>query len=338
MLTRYLPEKAPPAWGGRGSVMARRKESGIDLVASMPWPVGMILGLMGYIAIRYGVGWYFGAMNNPYGSGLGTLAASGIYAPLGWVLLIGCWIAALVSFMDRARRRRLLDAQSGAHTLGAMDWREFEMLTGEAFRRQGYAIAENGLGGADGGIDLILRKDGKTILVQCKQWRNKCVDVKVVREMFGVLVHEGADAMKIVALGDYTPDARRFAQGKPIELIDGSQLLATVRSVQSKKAQDIRPMDRPVAFVAAIAVSLFIIFAMSANTATTQPYPVIQPSYLPLTNGPMPSRPPSPLARTQPVLRTNDNVPKTPEELRAWKRQNAEAMKILDKTTPELQR
>jgi len=236
--------------------MARRKESGIDVVASMPWPVGIVLGLMGYIAIRYGVGWYFGAMNNPYWSGLRTLEASGIYAPLDWIVLIGCWIAALASFMGRGRRRRLLDAQSGANSLRGMDWREFEMLTGEAFRRQGYDIVENGLGGADGGIDLILRKDGKTFLVQCKQWRHKCVDVKVVREMFGVLVHEGADAMKIVALGDYTPDARRFAQGKPIELIDGSQLLATVRSVQSKKAHDIRPMDRPVAFIAAIATSL----------------------------------------------------------------------------------
>jgi len=30
-------------------------------------------------------------------------------------------------------------------------------------------------------------------------------------------------------------------------------------------------------------------------------------------------------------------VPKTPEELRAWKRKNAEAMKILDKTTPKFQ-
>ena len=86
-----------------------------------------------------------------------------------------------------------------------MDWREFEMLTGEAFRRQGYDIVENGLGGADGGIDLILRKDGKTFLVQCKQWRHKCVDVKVVREMFGVLVHEGADAMKIDRYHNYLP-------------------------------------------------------------------------------------------------------------------------------------
>ncbi|HUW53878.1 MAG TPA: restriction endonuclease [Rhodanobacter sp.] len=318
--------------------MAKRKESGIEVVASMPWPAGIVLGLIGYFAVRYGVGWYFGAMNNPYLSGLGKLAASGIYAPLGWALLIGCWFAAFASFFGRARRRRLLDAQSGANSLRDMNWREFEMLTGEAFRRQGYAIVENGLGGADGGIDLILRKDGKTILVQCKQWRNQRVDVKVVREMFGVLVHEGADAMKIVALGDYTPDAQRFAQGKPIELVDGGALLATVKSVQATKAQIVRHMDRPVAFVAAIAASLFVIFEISVNTATMQMNPVIQPAYVPPTAILAPSRLLPRMAPIQSAPQTNySQVPKTPEELRAWKRKNAEAMKILDGTTREFQ-
>jgi len=319
--------------------MARRKESGIEVVASMPWPAGIVLGLIGYFAVRYGIGWYFAAMNNPYLSGLGKASASGIDAPLGWALLIGCWFAAFASFFGRARRRRLLDAQSGATSLRDMNWREFEMLTGEAFRRQGYAIAENGLGGADGGIDLILRKGGKTILVQCKQWRNQRVDVKVVREMFGILVHEGADAMKIVALGDYTPDARRFAQGKPIELVDGGALLATVKSVQAKKAQVVRPMDRPVAFVAAIAASLFVIFAISANnTATMQTNPVIQPAYVSPTAIPAPTRLLPRMPPTQYTPQTSySQVPKTPEELHAWKRKNAEAMKILDKTTRKFQ-
>jgi len=318
--------------------MARRKESGIEVVASMPWPAGIVLGLIGYFAIRYGIGWYFGAMNNPYLSGLGKSSTSGIYAPLGWALLIGCWFAALASFFGRTRRRRLLDAQSGTNSLRDMNWREFEMLTGEAFRRLGYAIVENGLGGADGGIDLILRKDGKTILVQCKQWRNQRVDVKVVREMFGILVHEGADAMKIVALGDYTPDARHFAQGKPIELVDGGALLATVRSVQTTKTQVVRPMDRPVAFVAAIAASLFVIFAISASTATMQTNPVTLPAYVSPTAIPAPTRLLPRMTPSQYTPQTNyGQVPKTPEELRAWKRKNAEAMKILDKTTPKFQ-
>jgi len=318
--------------------MARRKESGIDVVASMPWPAGIVLGLIGYIAIRYGVGWYFGATNNPYLSGLGKLAASGIDAPLGWMLLTGCWFAAVASFFGHARRRRLLDTQSGIGSLRDMNWREFEMLAGEAFRRQGYAIAENGLGGADGGIDLILRKDGRTTLVQCKQWRNRRVDVKVVREMFGVLVHEGADAMKIVALGDYTPDARRFAQGKPIELIDGGALLNAARTGQRNKAQRARFIDTPLALIASMAACLLMIAVLSPSSPT---------ALLPVA--PMPAvvqavaQPEPPLIRrlsttsaphSQAVIYASESH--DDEQLREWKRRNAESMKILEKTTKKM--
>jgi restriction system protein len=58
---------------------------------------------------------------------------------------------------------------------------------GEAFRRQGYTVEETSLGGADGGIDLILRKDGRRTLVQCKQWKRQRVGVNIVREMAGLL-------------------------------------------------------------------------------------------------------------------------------------------------------
>lgn len=153
--------------------MAKRKQSGFEVMASMPWSVGIVLGLVAYIAIRHSIGWYFGSINNPYTSGLGKLAATGIYAPIGWVLLAGCWIAAPVSFIGRRSRRQLLDKQTGIDSLRQMSWRQFELLAGEAIRRQGYTVEETGLGGADGGIDLILRKHGQTTLVQCKQWQNR---------------------------------------------------------------------------------------------------------------------------------------------------------------------
>lgn len=117
-----------------------------------------------------------------------------------------------------------------------MNWKQFEMLVGEAFRRQGHRIEETGLDGADGGIDLRLSKNGKITLVQCKQWRSQRVDVKVVREMYGLLAHHGAGAVKIVAVGDFTPDARRFAQGKPIELIHGEALRTMIREAQTSVA------------------------------------------------------------------------------------------------------
>lgn len=213
--------------------MAKRKERGIDIIASMPWPIGLVLGIVAYVAARYGVGWYLSASNNPILQGIGKQASAGVYAPFAWLILALCWIGAIASFLRRRLRKHLLETQTGLDSLCAMTWREFEMLVGEAFRRQGYTISETGLGGADGGIDLILHRNGKTTLVQCKQWKTQRVDVKVVREMLGLLTHHHASAVKIVAIGEYTTDAQRFAEGKPIELINGDALLAMVREVQA---------------------------------------------------------------------------------------------------------
>lgn len=239
--------------------MAKRKGGGIELLASMPWPIGFVLGIVAYIAIRHGIGWYMTTVDNPVWQAMGRQLSAGAYAPFAWIALILCWIGALASFIGSRRRRHLLERQTGLDSLRAMSWREFEMLTGEAFRRQGYTIEETGLGGADGGIDLVLRKDGKTTLVQCKQWKTQRVDVKIVREMFGLLAHHGAAAVKIVAVGDYTADAQRFAHGKPIELIHGEALLAMVRAVQS-------PMP------------------IKAATATGKPAETITPDLTPAAN------------------------------------------------------
>ena len=159
----------------------------------------------------------------------------GIIAPLGWVLLAACWLAALVSFARAKERRELLDAQTGLDSLKCMHWREFEMLVGEAFRRRGWEVEETGMGrigGKDGGIDLILRKHGRTELVQCKHLRERLVRASVVREMWGLVDHHRADAVNIVCSGDFTADAAAFTEGKAIRLINGKQLMELVGEVQ----------------------------------------------------------------------------------------------------------
>jgi restriction system protein len=47
----------------------------------------------------------------------------------------------------------LLETRTDLDSLAANGWRDFERLVGEAFRRQGYAVEETGLGGADGGME-----------------------------------------------------------------------------------------------------------------------------------------------------------------------------------------
>jgi restriction system protein len=213
--------------------VGRRKDDGIEMVSKLPWQAGIVLGVAGYAAMRYGLGWCMTTFGGPVGQALGTSLDEGAYAPVAWLLLIACWLAALISYLDSRRRLRLLAAQTGLRSLSAMDWREFETLLSEAFRNQGYNVLEIGLGGTDVGVDLILQKDGSSTLVQCRQWRTKLVDVRMVRETYGLLMHHRADAVKIVAIGHYTDDAQRFVHGKPIELISGNALLAMLRQCQS---------------------------------------------------------------------------------------------------------
>jgi len=151
--------------------MGKRKESGFDLLASMSWPVCLVLGMMGFIGIQYGIEWLWWSSSNPFLSGFAKAASIGVYTPIAWLALCACCLAAFASFLGRRKRRHLLESQTGMASLGSMDWRSFERLVGEAFRRQGYVVKETGQGGADGGIDLELSKGGQITLVQCKQWR-----------------------------------------------------------------------------------------------------------------------------------------------------------------------
>jgi restriction system protein len=156
--------------------------------------------------------------------------------------VVAPWIAlflllpAPISAYHSWRKRKLLDKQKGLDSIRSLSWREFEQLVGEAYRRQGYTVRENAGAGPDGGIDLALSKDGKTYLVQCKQWRSWKIGVKVVREMYGVMTAKHAHGVVLITSGMFTQEARNFAAGKPIDLVEGRQLTDLVANVQKSPA------------------------------------------------------------------------------------------------------
>jgi len=133
---------------------------------------------------------------------------------------------ALGSFLERRKRRKLLDsaATPGGNTLLSISWLEFELLVGEALRRQGFSVQEAGGAGPDGGIDLVARKDGEKYLVQCKQWRSVQVGVPVVRELYGAMAAEGAVGGFVISSGRFTKAAKEFASGRNLKLVDGDLL------------------------------------------------------------------------------------------------------------------
>ena len=216
----------------------RRKQSPaedlMDLVALLPWWLGVALALVSYWVLS-------GIANRPLPAMQTALPISGVMATMVWrglatgsqyLLPFICLVGALLSALRRRKRRALFDTASEAGSADAlhnMSWQEFEVLAGEGFKRRGYGVRENGGGGADGGVDLVLTKAGEKFLVQCKQWKAFKVGVSTVRELYGVMAAEGATGGFVVTSGRFTQEAEAFAAGRNIRLLDGAAMMALLR-------------------------------------------------------------------------------------------------------------
>lgn len=149
--------------------------------------------------------------------------------------------AAGMSYLARAHRKDLVKQALLQRTLDGMSWQDFELLVGESFRQRGYKVRELGGAGPDGGVDLVLTKDGETYLVQCKQWKALKVGVEIVREIFGVMTAHGATGSYVVTSGRFTEPAKAFAKGRNIFLLDGPALMTLLE--QGKHGDE--PTDKP---------------------------------------------------------------------------------------------
>lgn len=232
--------------------MARRRRTSpfedlITVLARLPWWACLVIALVAWLILNPIASSPVQVSNSAPLDQMGGILASQLlrtFAYFGQYLIpIACVLAAIGSLVSRARRKKLItDVQAATQPGKAIDglnWRQFEQLVGETFRRQGYSITETGGNGPDGGVDLILRKDGEKHLVQCKHWRSLKVGVAVIREFFGAMAVEGAAGGFVVTSGRFTQEAQNFASGRNIQLIDGpvlKQWIAQHKTQQSKPA------------------------------------------------------------------------------------------------------
>jgi restriction system protein len=193
----------------------------MDLVAMLPWWAGVTLGVISYMLL-HGVASQ-AVVSTAQPGQVSAMVAQTLWKTLAsigqYVLPALCLAGAGMSAWRRKERKNLvIDVMQSeaSDALDGMSWREFEMLVGEGFRLQGYQVSETGGGGADGGVDLVLRKAGETsgekFLVQCKQWRALKVGVDVVRELYGVMAARGATGGFVVTSGRFTEAAVSFCE------------------------------------------------------------------------------------------------------------------------------
>jgi len=144
-------------------------------------------------------------------------------------------VAPIININKKDRRfvpsYAVVDEVDVADNLAAMDWQDFENLIREIFEKE--FVSTGGevkitQASRDGGVDAIAFDPdpirGGKIVIQAKRYTN-VVGVSAVRDLYGTTVNEGATKGILVTTADYGPDAYQFAKGKPLTLLNGSNLL-----------------------------------------------------------------------------------------------------------------
>lgn len=158
--------------------------------------------------------------------------------PAGWfhshalelrvVGVTACLLFGAASVAARVRRHRALRPARSLEALARIDWSAFEELVAELFRRRGYRASRTPAG-ADGGVDIIVESSHERAIVQAKHWPGRTVGAPVAREIYALVEDFDADRAIVATSGRFSASAHRFAQGKPLELMDGQDLVAAAR-------------------------------------------------------------------------------------------------------------
>ena len=157
---------------------------------------------------------------------------------LAYQLFIGNWINSIVkgkinsSTLKTKYQKYLddLDAYNYWREMQSLDYwmrldgHQFENAVANVFREKGY-IATVSKQGGDGGIDIVIMKDGEEIAVECKAHK-KPIGPDVARDLYGTMAHFGYNKGLIVSRSGFTSGVYDFIKGKNIGLYNLQRIMS----------------------------------------------------------------------------------------------------------------
>ena len=259
--------------------MARRRskrKSGFEALLELPWHALILLAAAVYAVFTWIIPAMVGS--NPIlkpliqmmrgvawipATGLGLLAVISYFAkrkhravsvpafiPAKDELLLGePWKNPAPSALDEAwdlsiRPPKKITAPTDVWSLDLLrelEWKRFEIVCASYYQKQGFRV-ETIRCGADGGIDAKLYWRDETnpaAILQCKAWNAYQVGVKPVRELLGVMAHNGVAKGIFLATKTFTIEAIEFASKNPIELVTGEDLLCKINLLSLADSADL---------------------------------------------------------------------------------------------------
>jgi hypothetical protein len=139
---------------------------------------------------------------------------------------------ALRAFESAQQEARARELRARSEFWLALPGHAFERELATLFERGGYEVTRTP-GSGDGGIDIVLRRSGKTTVVQCKQTKHP-VGPGAARDLYGALQHCRADRGILAATAGATSGVHEFFRGKPLRVMDLTEIMALNETTQPK--------------------------------------------------------------------------------------------------------
>ena len=208
----------------------RKNLNVFDFLAQIPWWTSVSLSFFFYIFLKYIVPHFEAqaSLVNEVHVSLGP-----VFAP---VVALALLAPVSFSFFRSSRKRKLHDLKHQLQVIQKLSWHELKNLVAEAYRCSGYIIMENSAFSTDPTVDLVMRKGANLYLLQCRYWLNRKLGLREVKNLHSLMHEKQASGVFLLTTGIFTNEARHYAAGRPINLVDGIEFVDLLDKVRNKPA------------------------------------------------------------------------------------------------------
>ncbi len=160
-------------------------------------------------------------------------AVKELYFMLFGLMVLALAFRVMVDLMSRRSRIKWFLGKKQVQELQKLTPAQFEEYIAVLFKSLGYETRVTG-GKGDGGVDVEAVKDGHVHYIQCKKFITSKVPVSAVRDFYGAIA-DRVDGGKgyFITTNVFTLDAEKFAEDKPIELVDKFKLMEYMNMVNA---------------------------------------------------------------------------------------------------------
>ena len=199
-----------------------------DFLAQIPWWVSVTLSASFYLFFQYAIPYFenqssiVNDLHVSIGPVLAPVVALALLAPVSF------------SFLKSSRRRKLHDLREEIKSIQDLSWPQFKELVAKAYNHAGYSILESDPFVSDPSVDFVMRKSANLFLLQSRYWRNRKLGLREVKNLSSLMHDKQASGVFLLTTGIFSNEARRYAVGRPINLIDGIKLVKLLDTVKNE--------------------------------------------------------------------------------------------------------